>query len=108
MYLLGTTHNLIIRKRKGPKLKLVTTHPKAKALLPWLKNKESAFLQPIQRKSLNLKQTCELIQDILKQKKRFDASCRQTGTQRESMEQFTYSYFKHRFGLSKIYISLFL
>lgn len=84
-------------------MKPIPINPKAKELLPWLKPKERPVMQPLKRKNLNLKQTRELIEDILKQKKSFDAKCRQTKAPRESMEQFTYSYFKHRFGLSKIF-----
>jgi len=58
----------------------------------------------MQGRTLTLKQLKELIHDIYIQKQKYDEKCAATKLQRETMEQYMYSYLNQRYGLKNLII----
>jgi len=83
---------------------MVPIAPESKEFLKWLDPKEPPKMKKINRKVLSLSQTKELIDELYEAKREFDVKCKKNKMQRESMEQFMFSFFKHKFGLNAIVV----
>jgi hypothetical protein len=86
------------------KKKMVKVNEDSKKFVRWVGVKEPASMNSVHQKSLSLSQLKELIEELFQAKQAFDDKCKKNSLPRESMEQFMYSYFKHKFGLNNIVI----
>ena len=61
-------------------------------------------MKSINKKVISLSQLKELIEELYDAKQEFDSKCKKNKMPRESMEQFMFSFFKHKFGLNAIVV----
>jgi hypothetical protein len=92
---------LTSRKKKK---KLVKVSEECKNFLRWLDPKEPPKMNMVNRKVISFSQLKEHIEELYEAKRDFDEKCKKNGLPRESMEQFMFSFFKHKFGLNTIVI----
>lgn len=61
-------------------------------------------MSAVNRKVVSFSQLKELIEELYEAKRNFDTKCKKNKLPRESMEQFMFTFFKHKFGLNTIVI----
>ena len=83
---------------------MVKIAPESKEFLRWLDPKEPPKMAVVNKKIVSFSQLKELIEELYEAKRNFDTKCKKNKLPRESMEQFMFTFFKHKFGLNTIVI----
>lgn len=83
---------------------MVKVSEECKNFLRWLDPKEPPKMNIVNRKVISFTQLKELIEELYEAKRNFDIKCKKNKMPRESMEQFMFSFFKHKFGLNPIVV----
>ncbi len=98
----------LIRHSKGEDANQTSHHEhapgSAAAIFKGTNRKISGPVGKTHSRQLSLKQLKDIIEDIYKQKVKYDQKCEEAKLPRETMEQFMYTYLNQRYGLKSLII----